>query len=191
MCSSAPSVWSVTRPESDTHLYWFAGSTTRTAARGSSRRWRSLARPIAVLNHTSPSTSSIQTTVECGDPSFRNVVTFAVNAFSRRNARCSSFRFATPSPFVVASPHAHHPRRNEKGPLHHPRRRHRRAAPQRLADLPCHLRSPRRRALHRLEQLRLRRHGTVHRSADGGGDLCRGRVPLRGRGPIAGLLFEP
>ena len=42
--------------------------------RGSRRRWRSLARPAAVLKLSSPSAST-QTIVECGEPSCRSVVT--------------------------------------------------------------------------------------------------------------------
>jgi hypothetical protein len=51
------------------------------AARGSWRRYRSFARPTAVLNVTTPSSASTQTIVLCGEPSGRNVVTVATNGF--------------------------------------------------------------------------------------------------------------
>src|SRR5215204_5106692 len=113
MCSSASSCWSDTVPLTATHRYWFAGSRTSTETRGSVRRLLSLARPTAVLNHTSPSTSSIQTTVECGDPSGRSVVAVAGKALSRMNALCSSVKVAAAvfvvngAPFVVAGRRTH------------------------------------------------------------------------------------
>src|SRR5205085_9899353 len=60
--------------------------------RGSRRRWRSLARPAAVLKLSSPSAST-QTIVECGEPSCRSVVTVPTKGCSR-NVRALSSRVA-------------------------------------------------------------------------------------------------
>src|SRR3954466_10243070 len=60
--------------------------------RGSRRRWRSLARPGAVLKLSSPSAST-QTIVECGEPSCRRVVTVPTKGCSR-NLRALSSRVA-------------------------------------------------------------------------------------------------
>ena len=68
-------------------------------AHGASRRFRSmfvgLARPRAVLNDTFPSSTSTQTTVECGVPSARRSVTTPTYGFSARNFRSFSFSVAT------------------------------------------------------------------------------------------------
>src|ERR671932_808316 len=94
MFSSAPSVCIVAGPETAIHLNWFCGSTTISAARGSRRKCRSFARPTAVLIQISPSFSSNQTTVECGEPSRRSVVTTPGNGLSRMNARCAAVKVA-------------------------------------------------------------------------------------------------
>src|SRR4051794_634180 len=60
--------------------------------RGSRRRWRSLARPAAVLKLSSPSAST-QTIVECGEPSCRSVVTVPTKGCPR-NVRALSSRVA-------------------------------------------------------------------------------------------------
>src|SRR6266511_3440551 len=66
----------------------------RTDTRGSCSRCVGFARPRAVLNETLPSSTSTQTTVECGEPSSRKVVAIPTKGFSARNCRCFSFSAA-------------------------------------------------------------------------------------------------
>src|SRR5512133_416747 len=87
--SSAPSVVSSAVPLTATHLYVFSGSTTSSEIRGSRRRWRSFARPTAVLKPTSP-LASTQTIVECGEPSWRRVVTVTTKGCCRKLRALSS-----------------------------------------------------------------------------------------------------
>src|SRR5436190_4039796 len=96
ICASAPSVVSAARPLTDTQRYASSGSTTRSDTRASSRRYRSLARPTAVLNDNSSPSTSTQTTVECGEPSGRSVVTAPTYGCSR-NRFCSFVSVATAS----------------------------------------------------------------------------------------------
>src|SRR6266545_5990851 len=69
----------------------------RTDTRGSCSRCVGFARPRAVLNETLPSSTSTQTTVECGEPSSRKVVAIPTKGFSARNCRCFSFSAAIPT----------------------------------------------------------------------------------------------
>src|SRR5437763_16189094 len=64
------------------------------AARESWRRYRSFARPTAVLNVTTPSSASTQTIVLCGEPSGRRVVAVPTYGFSAMNWRCLSVGWA-------------------------------------------------------------------------------------------------
>src|SRR4051812_19120357 len=162
ICASAPSSVTSVEPLIATHLYASFGSTTRSDARGSRSRCSGFARPVAVLNETFPSSTSTQTTVECGEPSPRSVVTTPTNGFSSRNCRSLSFSAATSPPpgclhpkttlgvsvFPNERPATH---RDKEGPLFAARQRERRlggrrTAAARLVRLPRDRRSPRRRA---------------------------------------------